>query len=132
VDTLSSGYVYKSRVHFNLGDMVMVDHNTKTCFIFFVRLTNLKNHPVKVSLLTKVMNHLKIREKNYTLQLVFVTDTAVHRQSGSMLKTTAKLTLEEWRAAEMEKKIKTKSQKIMLSELVKSVIVRTPMSHPRN
>jgi hypothetical protein len=39
-----------------LGDMVMVDHNTKTktCFFFQVTLAmaNLIDHPVKVSLLT--------------------------------------------------------------------------------
>jgi hypothetical protein len=139
VDTLEQGCLYTSRAHnFRLGDMVMVDHRTKTCFYFQVTLLNLKKHPVKISVLKDVMTRLQILEKNYTLQLIFIVDVTAGLPSGSKFEatvglkdgqlTTAAFTLEEWKAFEMQDKIKRRSDKVMFSERVKSVIVRTKLT----
>jgi hypothetical protein len=84
VDTLASNCLYSSRVHnFRVGDFVMVDHEKKTCYFFQVTLLDLKDHPVKVSVLEDVMNRLKIVEKGYTFHLIFVIDKAIRFPTGS-------------------------------------------------
>jgi hypothetical protein len=134
VDELKEGSLYQSRVHnFRLGDMVLVDHNTKTCFFFQVTLKDLPDHPVKLSVLETVMNRLKIREKNYTLHLVFVTDFSLKHPHGSKfeLEQTVEeeknkgrgqgITLSSW-------KDQWKDQEGHLSHFVKSSIVRTKLT----
>ena len=84
VDTLASNCLYSSRVHnFRVGDFVMVDHEKKTCYFFHVTLLNLKDHPVRLSLLEDAMNGLKIVEKGYKFHLIFVIDVAIRFPTGS-------------------------------------------------
>jgi hypothetical protein len=125
--------LYKSKAQTFLGDIAMVDHNTKTCFFFQVADKDLQNHPVKLSVLENVMNRLKIREKNYTLHLIFVTDFSTEYPFGSKFE--MEQTLEEKqnharvRAVTLSQwKDQSNDQEGHLSHFVKSSIVRTKLS----
>jgi hypothetical protein len=133
VDDLKEGCLYESKAQTFLGEMVMVDHNTKTCFLFHVTEKGIQYHPVKLSVLENVMNRLKIREKNYTLHLIFVTDFSTKYPLGSKFEMEQTLkekqnhdrgravTLSQW-------KDQWSDQEGHLSHFVKSSIVRTKLS----
>ncbi len=133
VDTLTPNRLYHSRAHnFRLGDFVVVDHEKKICYYLQVTLVDLKDHPVKLSVLEKVINRLKIIEKGYKLSLIFVLDRVNRFPTGSKFiipkgqsKDEVETTLQQLKSDELKCAKRWKD----LAKYIETIVVRGSLSN---